>query len=922
MRRSRVLGLVCLSGVPLLLGLALSPLLAADDKAAPPPQETAQNPPAAVPQKPPAAPQEPGAKRFPDVGEVTKDMHTTEGLFTLYRFDPSDPKHDPEKLLAKIPKGLLGEDLLFAMSISRGPMAGYMWGDELMRWEVVGNQLKLVTPDFRYVHQAGAPVTDVVERTYNETFMTAVPIVAMSPQGDAVIDLGQLLKSDLAHVSQIGGGGVRPDLSTWQKVKVFPNNVLIDVDLAVSGPQGGRDVGVTYAFRRLPKLGAYKPRSADPRVGYFLTVQMDWSKKSNERETFNRYINRWKLEKRDPSLELSPPKEPIVFVIEKTVPVQWRRWVREGIEDWNKAFEKIGFTDAIVVQQQTEDNEYSDYDPEDARYNFFRWIVTGQGFAMGPSRADPRTGQILDADIIFDDSFVRAWMYQFDLYSPSAMADFAGPGFEKWMKDQPNLVPAFLKDQLAREAQDPERQRWAMLDDELHKQGRCTCSYARGMQHELALAQYAAVATGAGNKKIPERLIGEAIREIVTHEVGHTLGLRHNFKGSSWLSLAEIQRRRNETDDPTTASVMDYNPLLFFAGDELPKVKHFISPTIGPYDDWAVAYGYSVPAQGKSEDDLLKEIANQSTEPQLQYATDEDTNWIYSPDPLVNRYDLSSNPIEYAAARIALTDKLLGTITDWAVQPGEPRYYLTRAFNVLWRERTRNLEYVAREIGGQYFYRDHQGEPNARPPFVLVEPEQQRAALKYLGETVFNDDFFKISPSLLNLLAPSRWEHWGSNPPDRLDYPIHDQIRAWQVMALMTVCAPPVLQRVYDAELKADGKEKFTAAELITTLRDEIWRQLDKPGAGPYTDANPLIGSLSRNLQRLYLEALLGPIQAGSGAPMSPDLCSMLRLAAQELSEKIGKTLKEAKPDFASRAHLAECKSHIDRVLEAQYQAR
>ena len=923
MRTGHWFRLSYLTGVAVVLGLAWSPLAAEPAPDVRPGGEMAQDPAAMLP-KPPTAPADKDKdkeKRFPDLEEATKDMQAHDGLFTLYRFDPADKKRDPEKLLAKIPRALLGEDLLFAMSISRGPMAGFMWGTTVIRWEVAGNQVKLATPDVRYVRQPGAPVTDVVERTYYDGFLGAVPIAAMSPQGDVVIDLTPLLKSELAGVSFMGGR-VRPELSTWKTVKTFPDNVLIDVDLALSGGQGGNLVGVTHAFRRLPKVATYKSRPADARVGYFLTVQMDWSKKPSERETFTRYINRWQLEKRDPSLDVSPPKEPIVFIIEKTVPIQWRRWVKAGIEDWNKAFEKIGFSGALVVQQQTEDNEYANYDPEDARYNFFRWLVTGQGFAAGPSRADPRTGQILDADIIFDDSFVRAWMYRFDVFGPSAMAEIKGPGFERWLAANPDLVPPFLKEQLAAEARDPERQRWAALEQKLQEQGQCTCRYGAGMQQQLALAFYAGIATGAGSKKLPERLIGEAIQEIVTHEIGHTLGLRHNFKASSWLSLDEIIRRRNETDEPTTASVMDYNPLLFFPGDEVEKVRHFISPTIGPYDEWAIEYGYGVPPQGKSDQDYLKEITSRCAQLPLQYATDEDTMWVYSPDPLSNRYDLSSDPIRYAQARTTLVEKLMGNVTEWALQPGEPRYYLTRAFNVLWAERLRNLDYVTRLVGGQHFYRDQQGDPDARPPFVLVEPARQRAGLKYLGETVFSDAFFRVSPDVLNMLAPSRWWHWGSEPSERMDYPIHDNIRAMQTWTLINLLAPPVLQRVYDAELKSNAEDKFTAAELIATLNNLVWPQVDTKAGGTYSDAKPLISSIERNLQRAHLFILLSSAQAMPGQTMNADLQSLLRLALRELSDQIGNTLENAKPDFASRAHLVECKSRIDRVLEAQFEAR
>ena len=922
MRRYPLLVVVLPVAALVALVLSASAQSTADDQALPG-AEVAQKAPPAVMQKAATQADKDEAKRFKDPKEVTKGMGAIEGLFTLYRFDPADKQHDPEKLLAEIPAGLLGEDLLLAMSISRGPMSGWMWGDHLVRWEIAGNQLKLATPDVRYVHAQGKPVTGAVERTYNDTYLAAVPIVAMTPKGDVLIDLGPLLKSDMADVSFLGGQ-VRPDLSTWAEVKVFPDNVLIDADLALAEQHGGSKIGVSYAFRRLPKLGSYESRVADPRVGYFLTAKIDWSKKYDARETFDRYIHRWKLEKQDPTLELSPPKEPIVFIIEQTVPIQWRRWVREGILEWNKAFEKVGFVNAIVVQQQTDDNEYADYDPEDARYNFFRWGVSGRAFAMGPSRVDPRTGQILDADILFDDAFLRATMFEFNMFGPQAMSEMNGPGFDRWSREQGELVPPIAAPAVENEndgAEGPDGETWAALEEELHERGRCTCSYARGMQEQLAFLYNALLAEGFGPKKIPERLIGEALRETVTHEVGHTLGLRHNFKGSAWLSLKDILQRRSQTDEPTSASIMDYNPLLFFAGDEVEKVRHFTTPTIGPYDEWAIAYGYSVPGD-KPEKDMLAEIAGRCAEPALQYATDEDTMWVFSPDPLVNRFDLSSSPIDFARSRVALTDKLLSNVTDWAVQDGEPMYFLTRAFNVLWFERVRTLDDVARLVGGQYFNRANRGDADAKPPFVLVEPAKQRAALQYLNETIFNDSFFPLKPDLLNRLAPSRWSHWGVTLPLRLDYPIHDRIRSEQESTLLTLMAPPVLERIYDAELKSDAPDKFTAAELITTLRDQIWHQLDDAPHGPSTDAAPLISSIARNLQREHLAILLAAARGQPGSLMPQDLHAMVCQALRELSGKIGRTLDQGGVDFASRAHLVESKSRIDRVLDAQFQAR
>jgi hypothetical protein len=853
--------------------------------------------------------------RFKKLEDVTKDMESIPGLFTLYRYSRSDDSKDPEKLLALIPGSMLGQDLLFATSLSSGGrLTGFMWSDYLIRWEVVGDYVKMVTPDLRYIQKSGAPTTDAVNRTYPPRYIAATRILSKTPRGDVLIDLEPLLKSNIADI-QFLGGNVVPPLSTWSKVKNFPENILIEANLALSTGQGGTTAGVAYAFRKLPNEGSYQPRMADPRVGYFLTARSDFAKAPNERTTMERYINRWKLEKRDASLTLSPPKTPITFIIEDTVPIRWRRWVREGIEEWNKAFEKIGIDRAIVVHQQTRDNEWADIDPEDARYNFIRWIVSGRPFAMGPSRTDPRTGQILDADILFDDSFARAWLRDFDLFAPSKAAELFGQGFYSYLQDNRDLVPPSLLAEMDAEQVTDEDRVWNQAMQQMHQQGRCLCSYAHGMQQELALGHTAMLSTGASGKEIPEHFMGEAIRLIVTHEVGHTLGLRHNFKGSSWLSLDEIKRRRNETDLPITASVMDYNPLLFFAGDDLEKVRHYVTPTIGPYDEWAIEYGYSA-LEGK-QDEALAKIASRGSERPLRYGTDQDSAWIYSADPFIRTYDLSTDPVAFAESRTKLADELMKDITDWAYEEGEAKNYLTSAFNTVFGERTGNYRYVAGLIGGQHYSRAHKGDPNAPAAFTLIEPELQRKALKVLGETIFNDTFYQFDPELLNNLADSRWWDWSQQASSRLDYPIHDRIRRTQMFTLLSLAAPPVLQRIYDAELKSNSDDKFTVAELINTTVDMIWN-LDAAG-GSYTDSKPMISSIKRSTQRDLLTIMLLSAQAAPGSTMSADIQSMIREALRELNGKIDSVLAKSKPDFASRAHLRESKSRIERVLDAQF---
>ena len=292
---------------------------------------------------------------WPDFKEITKDMKSTDGMFTLWAYPPGAKQKDQEKLLCEVPAGLLGQNFMLSTSFSGGGFfTGFPLDERVVKWEILENQLLLIEPETRFVVNSSKEVSDVVQRTYPDRIRVAVPIITMNG-GSPVIDLGRLLKSGFADIGWMsvasyfgmggGGGGINESLSKWTKKKTFPDNVEIGVELAVGSgnPPGSYDKKlVHYSFWKLPKTN-YQPRIADDRIGYFLTTNQDWAKPNDSRDLFNRYIDRWHLEKRDPSLEKCEPKQPIVYYIEKTVPVRFRAAVRDGILEWNKAFEKIGF---------------------------------------------------------------------------------------------------------------------------------------------------------------------------------------------------------------------------------------------------------------------------------------------------------------------------------------------------------------------------------------------------------------------------------------------------------------------------------------------------------------------------------------------------------------------------------------------------
>jgi len=955
----------------------------------------AESVPPPKPETSPAADAKGARPTLPKFDEVTRDMKALEGLFTLYYYPPEVVRKaqeqnqviEEEKLLCQVPARLLGKRFMLSTSVSGGGFfTGFPIDERVVQWELFNHQLLLIEPESHFLAKDNEPVNDVVQRTHPAHIRASVPVVTRK-EADLIIELGNLLKSNFADIGWMASSGmgrpgeVRIDsgLSKWTTHKSFPFNVEIGVELALNrtAPPGSYEKRmVHYSFWQLPETG-YKPRAADDRVGYFLTAQQDWSQSYEARDIFHRYIDRWQLEKRDPNLAICEPKQPIVFYIEKTVPIRFRRAVRDGILEWNKAFREIGFVGAIDVRQQTEDNEWKDLDPEDMRYSFFRWIVTGAGFAFGPHRANPFTGQIYNAEVCFDDSMVRFYEQDAQRHLPTSIAahKLVDPAMRSFFDAHPEWGwPAREWQGISYGNQEAVRTREA-LERRAREQGLEYCDYADGMKHQLLVAR--APLAGRPPEAV-DRLLYDVVKEIVMHEVGHTLGLRHNFKASSIYSLEEIRKRR-ELKEATTGSVMDYNPILFFKDKAL--AGDFVSSTIGPYDYWAIEYGYRPAEQAKPaseetkspqpsdketpvkikgkdisadvldklpdevkqmirehadqsvtaatgrvahatwpEDKMLSEIAKRAAEPELVYGTDEDTS-ILSPDPRANRFDAGSDPIEWARTRIELIDQRLKDALDWAVEKDESWYHLRDTFLSLAEEKTMVLDYVGRYIGGQYINRAHRGDANAAAPFELVPVKRQREALAFIEENLCKDDFFVVSPQLLNHLPPARWYHQEAYVDYTIDFPIHEYISLMQWWNLSDRLFPNTIRRIYDAELKTTDQDRFTAAEYLRGIQKACWSEVlsqNRAASQQWTDHQPYLSSIRRSLQREYLGLAEPLVRSKPGSLLPPDLHAMLQHSLRQLAKAMDASVATGKLDFASEAHLVSCKSRIQRMLEPE----
>jgi hypothetical protein len=619
--------------------------------------------------------------------------------------------------------------------------------------------------------------------------------------------------------------------------------------------------------------------------------------------------------------KLVPPKKKIVFWIEKSVPDEYRAHVRDGILEWNKAFAKIGFRDAIEVRQQ----ENEDFDPEDINYNTFRWITNDRGYAMGPSRANPLTGEIFDADIVFDASMVRYYRREAAIFGGSAALDDISP----IRAQQRGLGLGALDlqggdggwDERPGQKIDPfTRARFRAITTGVCECGPCLKRELNLLAMAIALRDTGTAPPGSQTGVLSDELIGQAIKETAMHEVGHTLGLRHNFKASTMLDNKDLHNNAITRTRGLVGSVMDYNPVNL--APKGVKQGDYFTSTIGPYDYWAIEYAYR-PLAGGTDGEYaeLKKIASKGALPGHDYSTDEDL--LTSSDPYVNTWDLGSDPMKFAQDRILLAEELLGKLADRGTKAGEGFQHTRQGFHMLLQVYGDGAHLISKFIGGVSMHRDHAGDAKGRDPFVVVPPDRQRAALKFLQEHILTDRPFRFSPKLLRRLGSDRWVHWGSANGIRgpVEFPLHERILAIQKVVLEHTLDAAVLTRIQDNSLKHDPDQRvkpFEQAEVFRGLTDAIW---SVPVNGDRDGKKQVdLSIIRRNLQREYVKGLTHLVLASASAP--PDARSLARMHLKDINARISKLLadRNISADDTNRAHLQETSERISKVLGASMQ--
>ncbi|HEX7049750.1 MAG TPA: zinc-dependent metalloprotease [Longimicrobiales bacterium] len=829
--------------------------------------------------------------------ELTKGATVRTGFFDTYQ--------KGDNLWLAVPKGRLGAPFLITYEISEGIGAGGLFGGTMLgifegsivTLERHGDRVFLVEQPHRFVAPDGSAAARAVDLSFGASVLASAAIESMREDSALVIDIHDWIVSDLSGVGQRVEGAVsRPgqrgsasfdrQRSWLESVEAFPENLNLRAKLTFRSQQpaplnsvpDGRYIPleIHYTFAKLPER-PMEPRLGDDRVGYFMTVHKDFSNDDGD-SFFVRYINRWRLEPKDPAAaargEPVEPVEPIVYYLDPNIPEVYRPFIMEGIEAWNRAFEAAGWKNAIHAEMLPPGAH-----AEDIRYATVRWNTSdrpGYG-AIGPSIVDPRTGEILDADVLIEANMVL--------------------GFKSdWRtKVSPGVA---ITEMLSAPAHELTR---AAAGAEVASLGAAIA--AQGAVLRALLAAEGEI--GAGDP-VPLEYVGQALKWVTMHEVGHTLGLRHNFRSSSDTPLEKLTDPDWAKERGIFSSVMEYPSVnLAAAGTD----GYFYNPGVGSSDLWAISYGYTRDAAHAAE------LARQAAQPGHAFGTDEDARGPGALDPTVNVYDLGADPLAWGKRRAERIADLWPSLAEHVLEDNARYADLTDAYRTLLTEYARALATAVKYIGGQYQYRDHVGDPDARPPFVNVPKARQQEALEFLRTHAFDEEAFALPQEVLARFGANRWNHWGEENTwnGRIDFPLTEQVLGLQTALLEQLTNPFVFARIRDAELKYGASEVLTVPELMLGLTRSIWSEVWSGAARP-------IPTLRRDLQRAYLDRMT-EILVTPSERMPADARAVARMRLQDLERRIAARIDARGLDAYTRAHLIECRARIAKALEAGLEA-
>jgi hypothetical protein len=796
-----------------------------------------------------------------------------------------------DQLYVDLRPGNFDKPYIILPSITSGvggdAFAGRIYDPLVVIFKRVGRRVMWITPNSRYSADKGTSAAASLAVSVADSVIQVTPVIAEDEQHDHVVIEPSVFLSDFEGIGADLGKGVKtPSLpgllvisarptfsldatkSYYLSTKTFALNDEISVNLTFNGPANafptvpdGRGIPlvVHYSIVAPPAHDPnYVPRYADDRIGYFTTVVKHFGDDVTGSPT-ERFIDRWNLD-----------AGPIVFTLTDEIPPVYRATVRRAILAWNVAFAKIGYPHAIVVHDPPADPAF---DPEDARYNSVRWITSESPdfVALSPHVSDPESGQIIRAEVVIDGESVRAVRRGYvDRIEPMLSATRSALTLDGGIDEAPGDADEIGASQAALGMQ--------MLDADPHATVTMRAGYAQAFLYWT-----------------------------VMHEVGHTLGLRHNFEGSTAFTYAQLHDPAFTRAHGTTGSVMDYVPANIAAPGE--RQADYFPNRLGPYDNWAIDYGYA-PLHAKTsaaELPALHKIAARSTEPGMAYGTDEDAAAPFGLDPRIQRYDLSSDPLRFGASQFAVDEHITANLTH--PFRGDARSYqdLRQTLVTVLNNDLQNISVAARYIGGMYTSRSHRGQPGGAPPFAPVPRAEQKRAFDLLDRYVLSANALRVSPQLLDDVAPLRYgTDWSTNGTARTDFPMREIVARLQDEAISQMFNAATMSRIANAALKESRPgQTMDLADLFSWTNAAIFDDLGAASIPP----------THRDLQRRFadfeLQIALLPSPAMDQLGLPREIQALARYELRAVRGRLDRAYAAA-TDLSTKAHLDDLRSRID----------